>query len=151
LTLLEAVPEPGWRLEVVGSDIDTGVLAVAQLGIYPANCLAHIDQDLHARYFLQGKARKAGQVKLKPEVTGIVDLLRVNLMEEHWQVQGPFDVIFFRNALIYFQQDVQDVFLRKMAWLLRPGGYLFLGNSEQIPWLHEIFEPLNQTMYRLRG
>lgn len=150
LTLLEEVQEPGWRLEVVGSDIDTSVLSVGQRAIYPQECLERVDQAMHSKYFLRGKDGRAGQVKLKSEVTGIVDLRRVNLMDEGWQVDGPFDVIFFRNALIYFQHSVQDVFLRRMTRLLRPGGYLFLGNSEQIPWLHEVLEPLSQTMYRLR-
>jgi len=58
-------------------------------------------------------------------------------------------VIFFRNALIYFNQETQNVFLRKMARYLKPNDYLFLGNSEHIPWLRDILTPLNQTMYQL--
>jgi len=150
ITLLEAVPDPAWKLEVIGSDIDTGVLEKARRAIYPADSLSSVDRTLHQRYFLRGKDGMSGQVKIKPEVTRIVDLRRINLMDKVWPVEGPFDVIFFRNALIYFQQDVQDIFLRKMARLLRPGGYLFLGNSEHIPWLHGVLEPLNKTMYRLR-
>jgi chemotaxis protein methyltransferase CheR len=150
LTLLDAVEEAGWWLEVVGSDIDTGVLETAQRAIYPAECLENIGESQRQRYFLQGKDSRAGQVKLKPEVTRMVELRRVNLMDERWVVDGPFDVIFFRNALIYFQQDVQERFLRRMAGMLRPGGYLFIGNSEQIPWMHDRLEPLSQTMYRLR-
>jgi chemotaxis protein methyltransferase CheR len=151
LTLLDAVAEPGWWLEVVGSDIDTGVLETAQRAIYPAECLESIDELQRQRYFLQGKDSRAGQVKLKAEVTRVVELRRVNLMDERWAADGPFDVIFFRNALIYFQQDVQERFLRRMTGMLRPGGYLFIGNSEQIPWMHDRLEPLSQTMYRLRG
>jgi chemotaxis protein methyltransferase CheR len=150
ITLLETISDPAWWLEVVGSDIDTRVLATARDAIYPVECLGGMEQALIHRYFLAGKGSRAGQVRLKPELTKIVELQRLNLMDERWDLAGSFDVIFFRNALIYFQQDVQDLFLRKMARMLRPGGYLFLGSSEQIPWLHEIFEPLNHTMYRLR-
>ena len=150
MTLLDAVEETGWWLEVVGSDIDTGVLETAQRAIYSAECLENIDELQRQRYFLQGKDSRAGQVKLKPEVTRMVELRRVNLMDERWAVDGPFDVIFFRNALIYFQQEVQERFLRRMTAMLRPGGYLFIGNSEQIPWMHDKLEPLSQTMYRLR-
>lgn len=91
-----------------------------------------------------------GQVRVKPEVTRLVRFLRINLMDARWPLEGLFDVIFFRNALIYFNQDTQDVFLRKMVRYLKPRGYLFLGNAEHIPWLHGILEPLNKTMYRLR-
>ena len=150
MTLLDAMPDPGWWLEVVGSDIDTGVLETAQRAIYPVGCLEGIDEVQRQRYFLEGKDSRAGQVKLKPEVTHMVELRRVNLMDERWGVDGPFDVIFFRNALIYFRQDVQERFLRRMVGMLRPGGYLFIGNSEQIPWMHDRLEPLSQTMYRLR-
>jgi len=92
-----------------------------------------------------------GQVKVKPEVSRIVEFKRINLQDARWPLDGLFDVIFFRNALIYFNQQTQDVFLRKMAIYLKPGGYLFLGNSEHIPWLADVYEPLNQTMYRLRS
>jgi len=150
ITLLEALPS-AWTIEVVGSDIDTGVLATAERAIYPANSLSSVDRALHRRYFLRGKDEMKGQVKVKPEVTRLVDLRRINLMDRQWPIEGPLDAIFFRNALIYFQQDVQDVFLRRMARLLKPGGYLFLGNSEHIPWLRDVLEPLNQTVYRLRS
>jgi chemotaxis protein methyltransferase CheR len=91
-----------------------------------------------------------GRVKVKPDVTRLVQFKRINLMDARWPLENLFDVIFFRNALIYFNQDTQDVFLRKMVRHLKPRGYLFLGNSEHIPWLSDILEPLNQTMYRLR-
>jgi len=91
-----------------------------------------------------------GMAKVKPDVARIVQFKRINLQDVRWPLEGLFDVIFFRNALIYFNQETQDVFLRKMACYLKPKGYLFLGNSEHIPWLQDIFAPLNQTMYRLR-
>ena len=78
-----------------------------------------------------------GQVKVKPEVARLVEFKRINLKDARWPLEGLFDVIFFRNALIYFNQDTQDIFLRKMVRYLKPRGYLFLGNSEHIPWLHD--------------
>ena len=151
ITLLESLPKNSWSIEVVGSDIDTAVLATAKRAIYPADSLTAVDQAMRKRYFLRGKDRMTGQVKVKPEVTNLVDLRRINLMDRDWPLEGVFDAIFFRNALIYFQQDVQDNFLRRMTRYLKPGGYLFLGNAEHIPWLHDILEPLNKTMYRLRS
>lgn len=142
---------PGsWKIEVVASDIDTRVLDTARRAIYPEDALATVAQPLQKKYFLRGKDEMRGQVKVKPEVAGLVQLKRVNLQDAHWPIEGAFDVIFFRNALIYFNHDTQDVFLRKMIRFLRPRGYLFLGNAEHIPWLHDILEPLNRTMYRLR-
>ncbi|MGB7986856.1 MAG: CheR family methyltransferase [Terracidiphilus sp.] len=139
-----------WRIEIVASDIDTKVLTTAQQAIYEAEALAGIAQPLQKKYFLRGKGEMDGQVKVKPEVTRLVQFKRINLMDAQWPIEGLFDVIFFRNALIYFNQETQDRFLRKMARYLKPRGYLFLGNAEHIPWLHEILEPLQKTMYRLR-
>lgn len=146
------VQSPGsWKIEVVASDIDTKVLETAVRAIYPEDSLATVDTPLQRKYFLRGTGDTQGYVKVKPEVARLVEFKRINLMDARWPLEGLFDVIFFRNALIYFNQDTQDVFLRKMARFLKPGGYLFLGNSEHIPWLHEILAPLNQTMYQLRN
>jgi chemotaxis protein methyltransferase CheR len=152
ITLMEALRSAlaSWKIEVVASDIDTAVLATATRGIYSADSLDSVAVPLRKKYFLRGKDEMQGQVKVKPEVARLVQFQRINLMDAQWPLEGRFDGIFFRNALIYFNQATQDVFLRKMARFLKPRGYLFLGNSEHIPWLHEILEPLNQTMYRLR-
>jgi chemotaxis protein methyltransferase CheR len=140
----------GWKFEVVASDIDTSVLATAKRGIYPEESLESVPPPLWKRYFLRGKDEMRGYVKVKPEVAQRVRFQRVNLNDAQWGLEGRFDAIFFRNALIYFNQETQNIFLRKMARYLQPRGYLFLGNAEHIPWLHELFEPLQQTMYRMR-
>ena len=166
ITLLEALAAPchasiaaqptkvasigPWKIEIIASDIDTNVLNTAIRAIYPVEELASVPPPLRKKYFLRGKDEMIGQVKVKPEVARLVEFKRINLMDADWAIEGPFDVIFFRNALIYFNQKTQDVFLRKMTRYLKPLGYLFLGNSEHIPWLHSILEPLKQTMYQLR-
>jgi chemotaxis protein methyltransferase CheR len=157
ITLREAVrgsralPIPGnWQVHVTASDIDTRVLETAQCAIYDDSVLEDVPPDLQKLYFLRGKGNMQGRVRLKDTVTSLVHFERLNLMDDVWPVGGPFDVIFFRNALIYFQHETQVIFLRRMARLLRPRGYLFLGHSEHIPWLHDLLEPLNKTMYRLR-
>ncbi|MGA2349768.1 MAG: protein-glutamate O-methyltransferase CheR [Terracidiphilus sp.] len=149
LSGLPVVPS-SWKIEIVASDIDTKVLGTAARGIYGMDSLASVDTPLQKEYFLRGKDDMQGMAKVKPDVARIVQFKRINLQDVRWPLEGLFDVIFFRNALIYFNQETQDVFLRKMACYLKPKGYLFLGNSEHIPWLQDIFAPLNQTMYRLR-
>jgi chemotaxis protein methyltransferase CheR len=143
-------PPGSWKIEVVASDIDTKVLETAVRAVYPDDSLATVNTALQRKYFLRGKDDMQGYVKVKPDVTRLVQFKRINLMDARWPLDDLFDVIFFRNALIYFNQETQDVFLRKIVRYLRPGGYLFLGNSEHIPWLHDILAPLNQTMYQLR-
>jgi len=145
-----AMESGGWKIEIVASDIDTRVLETARRAIYSQDSLASVAPALQKKYFLRGKDDMRGRVKLKPDVTRLVEFKRINLQDARWPLEGLFDVIFFRNALIYFNQETQDIFLRKMIRYLKPRGYLFLGNAEHIPWLHGILEPLNRTMYRLR-
>ncbi len=163
-TLLSSLPAPrrvglpalavqagSWKIEVVASDIDTAVLNTAMRAIYNEDSLTTVDKPLQSKYFLCGKDDMEGFVKVKTHVTRLVQFKNINLNDARWPLEGLFDVIFFRNALIYFNQETQDVFLRKMARYLRPNGYLFLGSSEHIPWLRDVFTPLNQTMYQLRS
>jgi chemotaxis protein methyltransferase CheR len=144
-------PPASWKIEVVASDIDTKVLETARRAIYTVDSLAGVATPLIRKYFLRGKDDMLGRLKVKPVVTQLVEFKCINLNDVQWPLEGLFDVVFFRNALIYFNHDTQDRFLRKIVGYLKPRGYLFLGNAEHISWLHGILEPLNRTMYRLRN
>jgi chemotaxis protein methyltransferase CheR len=151
--LAGAPPSPpgGWQLEVIASDIDTVVLATAGQGIYDQESLQDVPQAMQSKYFLRGKGNMSGQVRVKKEVAQLVKFQRLNLMDAAWTVEGPFDAIFFRNALIYFNRETQEIFLRKMLTLLKPRGFLILGHSEHVPWLNDSVEALNNTIHQLRG
>lgn len=153
ITLLESKAglHGGWKLRVLGSDIDTKVLDTAGRAIYSEVGLNDIDAQLQKKYFLRGKDDRAGQIKVKERVRSLVDFKRINLMDRAYPLDVRFDAVFFRNALIYFQKDIQELFLRRIARHLKVGGYLFLGHSEHISWLHDLYEPLHKTIYRLRG
>jgi chemotaxis protein methyltransferase CheR len=155
MTLLDALHQPagakaGWSIEVVASDIDTKVLDTAERGVYPGDALESVPAALRGRYFLRGKDGMAGSVKAKQELRQLVTFKHINLMHVQWPLDGLFDAIFFRNALIYFDQQTQNTVLRKMLLYLKPGGYLFLGHSEHVPWLHDAVTPLKQTIYQLK-
>jgi chemotaxis protein methyltransferase CheR len=141
----------GWQLEVVASDIDTVVLATAAQGIYDQDVLEEVPAAMRTRYFLRGKGDMSGQVRVKKEVAQLVKFQRLNLMDEKWTIDGLFDVIFFRNALIYFNRETQELFLRKMLRFLKPRGYLILCHSEHVPWLSDSAEPLSNTVHQLRA
>jgi chemotaxis protein methyltransferase CheR len=144
-------PAGGWQVEVVASDIDTVVLATAAQGIYDQESLEEVPPAMQATYFLRGKGDMSGQVRVKKEVARLVKFQRLNLMDETWGIDGLFDVIFFRNALIYFNRETQEVFLRKMLRYLKPRGYLILGHSEHVPWLNDSVEALSNTIHQLRA
>jgi chemotaxis protein methyltransferase CheR len=141
----------GWQIEVVASDIDTTVLATAAEGIYDEDCLGDIPAGIQNKYFLRGKDNMNGRVRVKKDLRHLIKFHRINLMDSQWALEGPFDAVFFRNALIYFNQDTQEIFLRKMLRYLKPGGYLILGHSEHVPWLNDAVEAMGHTTHRLRA
>ena len=141
----------GWNFQIVASDIDTQVLRTAERGVYPAEALADIPAECRYKYFLRGKDDMEGFVRVKKQVAQTIEFLRINLNDQSWALNGTFDAVFFRNALIYFRQETQDLFLRRIIRHMRPQGYLFLGHSEHIPWLHDILEPQKNTVYRRKG
>ncbi len=140
----------GWQIEVLASDIDTSVLATAAEGIYGEECLGDIPAAIQNKYFLRGKKDMIGRVRVKKDLGRLIKFQRINLMDSQWAVEGLFDAIFFRNALIYFNQNTQEIFLHKMLRYLKPEGYLILGHSEHVPWLSDAAEAIGHTIHRLR-
>jgi chemotaxis protein methyltransferase CheR len=106
---------------------------------------------MQTRYFLRGKENMSGQVRVKKEVAQLVKFQRINLMDTRWPLEGKFDAIFFRNALIYFNRETQEVFLRRMLGYLKSRGYLILGHSEHVPWLNDAVEARSNTIHQLRA
>ncbi|MGD9843430.1 MAG: CheR family methyltransferase, partial [Steroidobacteraceae bacterium] len=89
----------------------------------------------------------AGQVRVKPALQAMIAFRTLNLMHK-WPMQGPFDVIFCRNVMIYFDQSTREKLLERYAQLLADGGYLCLGHSESIQMQCTQFKLVGNTIYR---
>ena len=119
-----------FRFAVLGTDISTAVLAVAERAIYNAELVKPIPPDQQRRYLL--KSKKANEVRIVPELRQNVHFAQLNLMDDQYGVDQDVDVIFLRNVLIYFDKATQTAVLRKLIRHLRHGGLLFLGHSESM-------------------
>lgn len=118
---------PGWDYRILATDISTKVLASAQVGVYPAESLRNLPPAWEHLYF-----RKSGDAyALSDEIKREVIFRELNLME-NFHFQHPFDLIFCRNVMIYFNQSTKEQLVKKFYDLLKPGGYLFIGHSETI-------------------
>jgi chemotaxis protein methyltransferase CheR len=152
MTTLDRAPSgSAGRMRIFASDIDTQVLATARQGVYPVDRLEGLDDDLLKRHFLRGTGAQEGLVRARPELQKLITFDPINLMGAHWQLPGPFDVIFCRNVIIYFDRPTQERLLERFALALKPGGYLILGHSENIHWKSSLFQALKHTVYRLSG
>jgi chemotaxis protein methyltransferase CheR len=123
---------PTFRFAVLASDLSTKVLDRAREAIYDEGRTAGVPLSLKQRYFLRNKDRSKALLRIVPSLRAMVQFQRVNLMDEALVAPDPFDAIFCRNVIIYFDRGTQERLLRRFCGMLRPGGYLFLGHSESI-------------------
>jgi chemotaxis protein methyltransferase CheR len=146
----DGLPESeGWRIEISATDIDTSVLARAEQGVYAEELSDEIPAPLLHKYFLRGKGGNRGYVMAGPQLKSIVRFQRLNLVGTQWPWQEPFDIVFCRNVLIYFNKDTQRDLVRRMIAHIRPGGYLMLGHSEFLHGNVAGIEHLRKNIYRV--
>jgi chemotaxis protein methyltransferase CheR len=139
------------RVQILASDIDTEVLARAATGVYAEERVGTIPDALRRRHFLRGYDASAGQWRVKPALRAMLTFRQINFVDASWGVPSGLDVIFCRNVIIYFDRPTQERLMARFAALLRPGGLLILGHSENLHWLSDVFEPLGNTVYRVRS
>ena len=134
-------------VRIVASDIDTSVLATAQRAVYEADARGLSPERLQ-RHFLRGKGGNAGLVRLKPELARLVEFRPFNLMSLAWSLGEPFDIIFCRNVMIYFDAPTQRQVLTQMHQVLRPDGLLYVGHSENFSDSRALFNLRGKTIYQ---
>ncbi len=138
----------GFDLKILASDIDTEVLERARAGVYTLEQVAPVPRPMLARYFLKGVGANAGRVSVRPELRALVAFGRLNFLDEVWPIRARFDVIFCRNALIYFDRTTQQRILERLTAFLKDDGILFLGHSESLHGLLDGFRHLGNTIYQ---
>ena len=136
-------------VRILASDIETEVLQTAQKGIYPAAELASVPLHYKKRFFCRGVGKWDGHVQVKPELQKLIEFRHFNLIRKPWNIDGRFDAIFLRNVVIYFDQETQRGIFERLSRILEPDGILFVGSSESLFWLPELFAPVSHAVYRL--
>jgi chemotaxis protein methyltransferase CheR len=137
----------GWDVKLLATDLDSAVLATAAAGVYDSTRLSGMSPDRLARFFERGVAAQAGRVRVLPGLRELITFRQLNLMHE-WPMRGPFDAIFCRNVIIYFDKPTQRRLFERLAALQRPGDLLFLGHSESLYRVSEHYDLIGRTIYR---
>jgi chemotaxis protein methyltransferase CheR len=149
LTLLEAIPDIWtWDAKILGSDIDTDMLARGEKGVYPMEQVAHVPSPVVQQHFLRGKGTRDGLVCLRPGPRRLVTFRRINLHDESWSIRTTLDAIFCRNVIIYFDRAFQQQLIMRFVELLKPGGYLFLGHAESLLGMGMGLTYVGNTVYQ---
>ncbi|MCZ8436186.1 CheR family methyltransferase [Achromobacter ruhlandii] len=151
ITLAEALGPRAGACSVLATDIDTNVLNRARTAVYPAERVAKMEESRLKRFFLKGRGANAGQVRVRPEIADMVRYETLNLLAPSWPISEKFDVIFCRNVMIYFDKPTQAKILERFVPLLKPGGLLFAGHSENFTYISRDFRLRGQTVYECAG
>ena len=139
MTLLDGLPpEEGWTHEVLATDLSRAVVEQAREGVWPTEKSAAIPPRLLKRFMLYGVGSQAGRVKVGPELRAVVRFATLNLNDAIYPVGGPYDLIFCRNVLIYFDAELRARVIRQLAGHLAPDGHLFVGHAESLHGLTEL-------------
>jgi len=136
-------------VHILATDLDTNVLAKARAGIYPLERLEKLPGDKLRKFFLKGKGAHAGYAMVRPELKNMITFRQLNLLDSSWPIRGPFDAIFCRNVMIYFDKPTQYKILQKFVPLLAPDGLLFAGHSESFQHAADLFKLREKTVYEL--
>ena len=136
--------------KLVASDIDSRVLATAAQGVYRIDNVKGLSTERLQRFFLRGKGGNAGFLRAKPELSRMIDFISVNLIRDDWPFREPFDVVFCRNVMIYFDAPTQRGVLERIHRVMKPGGMLFVGHAENFSESRDLFTLRGKTVYERR-
>lgn len=134
-----------WDVAILATDLSVQALQRAKAGAYEAERLQQVPATLRTRYFAPCTHSDTWE-QVKPPIRGMISFARLNLMDR-WPMRGPFDVIFCRNVMIYFDKPTQARLIERFWQLLRPGGTLFIGHSESLSGIKHQFSYVQPTVY----
>lgn len=136
-------------VDILATDIDSRVLAQAMAATYSQERAKDIGSQRLKRFFLKGRGRHAGLVKVRREVRQLVEFCQLNLLATGWPVSPPYDLIFCRNVMIYFDKPTQARLLERMVPLLAPGGLYIAGHSESFSHVSKRIRLVGKTTYQV--
>lgn len=148
ITACEAYGTLNPPVRILATDVDTQVLATGERGIYPLERIANLSENLRRRYFLRGTGPNAGFCRVNPALRNMIDFRQLNLLAPRYDVSGPFDAVFCRNVMIYFDKPVQRGILSRLVPHLANDGLLYTGHSENYLHAADIIQPCGRTLYR---
>lgn len=133
-----------WDVKILATDISSDILQKAQKAQYDEEHLVGVSPAMQQKYFTPTAANK---YVVRDSVKKPVRFARLNLMGE-WKMQGPFDVIFCRNVMIYFDKETQGTLVNRFYDLVSPGGHLFIGHSESLNGITHSYRYIQPAIYQ---
>ncbi len=151
MCILSSLDDPRkWDFRILATDISTRVLEIAARGIYPSEKVKKVPPQLRQLYFnKRGNRDSETEYEVTDHLKSTISFRRLNL-NDSYPFKGPFDCIFCRNVMIYFDKKTQEVLVGRLATYLSPGGYLFVGHSESLTGLKHPLSYVRPAVYQNR-
>ena len=140
--------QPTLTWQIHASDISQRMLERCRVGIYEADKVNLPEQQLLSRYFQRGFGEREGFYRVKPELRRHVVVEHVNLFQPSYPLPVGQDVIFCRNVMIYFDADSRKELIDRLAAVLAPGGYLFVGHAESLMGMRHGLRSVWPSVYK---
>lgn len=151
MTLLDSVSDAHqWDMKILATDISTHVLKVAKCGFYGKSRIDALPASYRSRFVKAATMDGENGYSIAPEVKQMIAFRHLNLMDK-WPFTGPFDFIFCRNVMIYFDKPTQERLVNRFHDVLAPGGVLFTGHSESLTGVKHPFKYIRPTVYGKNG
>ncbi|MGR4896421.1 CheR family methyltransferase [Stenotrophomonas sp. LARHCG68] len=135
-------------VRILATDVDTQVLATAGQGVYAIERIAGLDAETKRRYFQRGTGPNEGKCRVVPALRALVEFRQLNLLSSRYDVGGPFDALFCRNVMIYFDKPTQRAILSRLVEHMGDDGLLYTGHSENYLHAADLIQPCGRTLYR---
>ena len=142
MVLREQLPAR-YDFRILATDISTRVVAAAKQGVYTAQQLGDVSSARRSKWFTP---TPDGGASVLPELRTPISFAHLNLMAS-WAMSGPFDVIFCRNVMIYFDKPTVTKLVSRFYDLLAPGGHLFIGHSESLTAIEHRYRYVQPAVY----
>ncbi|RED54073.1 CheR family methyltransferase [Aestuariispira insulae] len=152
MTLWEHIPALAqYDARILATDLDTNCLDRGRSGIYPMKQADGIPSDCLKKYCQTGNDPEEGTVVMMGDkLKKLIAFKQLNLMGK-WPMKGPFDAIFCRNVMIYFDNETKAELVRRLSALLKPRGWLYIGHSESLLSNAGDLELQGRTVYRRKN
>lgn len=138
---------PNLDLKILATDISTKVLLHCKRGQYDEMRVRPVPSALLRRYFKIHSPNEQPLYEVCEELKNLISFSRINLSTPPFPMKGPFDIVFCRNVMIYFDNPVRMGLLNEIHRLLKPGGALMLGHAESLSGLPLDFKSLRASTY----
>jgi chemotaxis protein methyltransferase CheR len=146
MLLREELPQlDTWDCRILATDISDRVLIKAREAVYEEDIVRDIPSAFVSRYMTR-LGIKPDAYRINDNVRKLITFANLNLMDP-WPMRGPFDVIFCRNVMIYFDKSTQKALVHRFWEMLKPGGYLFVGHSESLTTSSQEFRYAQPAVY----